>query len=84
MKKQKKTLSIEEINSTKGIKQDTLTWYTSVAEEIYKDYPLIRLTDSQLAKLIVLKYKGVESTHVTNIRRTRCNDKLQPYVAKKL
>ena len=84
MKKQKKILSIEEINSTNGIKQDTLTWYTSVAREIYKGYPLIRLTDSQLAKLITLKYKGIEATHVTNIRRTRCNDKSQPYISKQL
>jgi len=84
MKNQKKILSIDEMESIKGIKQDTLTWYLSVSEEIYKEYPAIRLTDSQLAKLITLKYKGVEATHVTNIRRTRCNDKSQSYVSKGL
>lgn len=77
-------LSIGEIESKKGIKQDKVVWYTSVTEEIYTAYSGIRLTDSQLAKLITRAYGGVEGTHVTNIRRTRCNDKSQDYVKKNL
>ena len=79
-----KILTIEQIESSKGIKQDTLTWYLSTSKEIYLSYPDIRLTDSQLASLIQKKYGGVKSTHITNIRRTRCNDKAQDYVSKTL
>lgn len=82
--KKEKIISIEEIESKKGIKQDKVVWYTSVTKEIYTAYSDIRLTDSQLAKLITRTYGGVEATHVTNIRRTRCNDKAQDYVNKNL
>ena len=82
MKKQKKILSIDEIKSIEGVKLDTLTWYISAAKEIYADYTEIRLTDSQLAKLIVKKYGGKEASILSNIRRTRCNDKSQAYVSK--
>lgn len=82
MEKQEKILTIEEIETKRGIKQDKLVWYKSVSEEIYKTYPDIRLTDSQLAEIIVKKYGGLKVTHITNIRRTRCNDKTQDYVGK--
>lgn len=55
-------------------------WYCSITETIYKEYPKIRLTDSQLAKLIADQFDGEESMHLANIRRSRCNDKRQEYV----
>lgn len=84
MKEQEKILTIDEIETKKGIKQDKLVWYKSVAEEIYKTYPDIRLTDSQLAEIIVKTYGGLKATHITNIRRTQCNAKTQDYVPKNL
>jgi hypothetical protein len=53
----------------------------SVTETIYKRYPGIRLTDSQLAKLIVKEMgEGKEEKWLADIRRSRCNDSNQPYV----
>jgi len=66
------------------MKENKSTWYISVTEKAYKDYPEIRLTDSQLAKIIAKEYNGEEAMHLANIRRSRCNDKSQPYVSKNL
>lgn len=84
MENKEKILTIEEIETKRGIKQDKLIWYKEVTEEIYTAYSGIRLTDSQLARLICKTYGGIEATHMTNIRRTQCNAKAQPYVAKNL
>ena len=58
--------------------------YISQTERIYKMYPKIRLTDSQLAKIFVKEYGGVEAARLSAIRRSRCNDKKQPYVSENL
>ena len=58
--------------------------YISATAKIYKMYPQIRLTDSQLAKIFVKEYGGVEATRLSAIRRSRCNDKKQPYVSENL
>ena len=64
------------------MRKEKITWYESVTLMFYNKYERIRLTDSQLAKLIVQDFGGEEMKHLSNIRRSRCNDKNQPYVIK--
>ena len=59
-------------------------WYISVTEKAYRMYPGIRLTDSQLAKIFVKEFGGEEAAHLSGIRRSRCNDKTQPYVSENI
>jgi len=59
-------------------------WYCSITETIYKAYPGIRLTDSQLARLIAQQFDGSEGMHLANIRRSRCNDSNQEYIKENL
>jgi hypothetical protein len=54
--------------------------YCEITEQFYKRYQGIRLTDSQLCKLFTSEYEGKYATHMSRIRRTRCNDSNQPYV----
>ena len=61
----------------KELKQN---WYLSVTEKAYKMYPGIRLTDSQLSGIITKEFGGETAMHMANIRRSRCNDKIQPWV----
>lgn len=77
-----KYLSEKELFSLKEVKELKRLWYISATKEAYDNVFGIRLTDTQLAKLIASKYGGLESTHITNIRRTRCNDKSQSYIPK--
>lgn len=79
-----KKLTAEELESFKNVRKIRLMWYLSASEEIYKEYAGIRLTDAQLAKILTQKYGGTESAHTALIRRTRCNDKQQPYVSENL
>lgn len=77
-------LSPEQLLTLAGIKETKTNWYLSATEEVYKSYTGIRLTDAQLAKLLVKTYGGTESGHTAKIRQTRCNDKKQPYIIKAL
>jgi len=48
-------------------------WYESVTKTYCEKYEGIRLTDSQLARLISKDFGGEESKHLSNIRRSGCN-----------
>ena len=82
MKEQK--LTKEQLHDLKEIKVLNRLWYLSASEYIYEEYEGVRLSDAQLAKLLVKKYGGTEAGHTAKIRQTRCNDKSQPYVSKNL
>jgi len=79
-----KKLTKEEIESFKNVRAVRKMWYLSVTEYIYEEYAGIRLTDAQLARILTKKYGGTEAAHIALIRRTHCNGKTQPYVAKTL
>ena len=73
-------LSKEQLAIMSGIQETKRNWYISATEEIYTAYSGIRLTDAQLAKLLVKTYGGTIPSHTAKIRQTQCNAKWQEYV----
>lgn len=64
------------------MRENKAEWYRTQTESIYKKYGSIRLTDTQISKLITKRFGGEEHTHLMNVRRSTCNAKHQPYVPK--
>ena len=79
-----KKLSKEQLTIMSGIQETKRNWYISATEEIYTAYSGLRLTDAQLAKLLVKTYGGTIPSHTAKIRQTQCNAKWQEYVKKNL
>lgn len=79
-----KKLTKEQLTIMSGIQETKRNWYISATEEIYTAYSGIRLTDAQLAKLLLKTYGGTIPSHTAKIRQTQCNAKWQEYVKKNL
>lgn len=66
------------------MKETKQQWYLDQARHSYGLLDCagikIRLTDSQLAKLISDQYGGDTAKHIANIRRSQCNNRNQPYI----